>query len=206
ARGETESARRLKAEEVGVAVRYEGRASPPEPSRAAPPRTRPRYRAGVTGTETSGHEAAPRVLWTPPPDVLATARIGRYLGWLATNGGPRFRTYDDLRRWSVEQPGAFWRSIWDHFEVLAHDEPTADLADARMPGARWFPGSTLNYAEHALRLPGRAEGDVVVIGRSQTRGPVDLTSADLRDQVARCRQGLERLGVRPGDRIAAYLP
>ncbi|HTK44904.1 MAG TPA: acetoacetate--CoA ligase [Patescibacteria group bacterium] len=146
------------------------------------------------------------MLWTPPPDVLETSRIGRYLRWLARSGGPRFETYDDLWRWSVGQPGAFWRSIWDHFDVMAHDQPTADLADARMPGARWFPGATLNYAEHALRLPGQAAGDVVIVGRSQTRGPVDLTSADLRDQVARCRRGLERLGVRRGDRVAAYLP
>src|SRR5262249_7063587 len=81
-----------------------------------------------------------------------------------------------------------------------------DLIDARMPGARWFPGATLNYAEHALRLPGRAGDDVVVIGRSQTRGPSDLTAADLRDAVARCRRGLERLRVRRGDRVAASLP
>ncbi len=132
--------------------------------------------------------------------------MGRYLDWLEGSGGPRLRTYDDAWRWSVGEPGAFWRSIWDHFDVLARHPPSGDLAEARMPGARWFPGATLNYAEHALRLPGRADGDLVVIGRSQTRGPVDLTATDLRDAVARCRRGLQRLGVRRGDRVAAYLP
>jgi len=150
--------------------------------------------------------AAPHVLWTPPADVRERSRMGRYLDWLERQGGPRLETYDEAWRWSVEQPGAFWRSIWDHFDFIAHDPPTGDLVDARMPGARWFPGATLNYAEHALRLPGRRDTDVVVIGRSQTRGPVDLSAAELRDAVARCRHGLQALGVGRGDRVAAYLP
>jgi acetoacetyl-CoA synthetase len=163
-----------------------------------------RYRALVTTNDRAAD--GPLVLWAPPGDVLQRSRIGRYLEWLEGSGGPRLRTYDEAWRWSVEEPGPFWRSIWDHFEVIAHEAPTADLADARMPGARWFPGASLNYAEHALRLPGRADGDLVVIGRSQTREPVDLSTAELRDAVARCRRGLERLGVTRGDRVAAYLP
>ena len=154
-----------------------------------------RYRARVS-----------TVLWSPPPDVLERSRIGRYLAWLATNGGPRLRTYDEAWRWSVDEPGAFWTSIWDHFEVLAHSPPTGALVDARMPGACWFPGATLNYAEHALRLPGRADDDVVILGVSQTRGPTSLTASELRETVGRCRVGLAGLGVRPGDRVAAYLP
>ena len=149
---------------------------------------------------------APRVLWTPQPDAAARSRMGRYLAWLATARGRRFGTYDELWRWSVEEPGAFWRSIWDHFEVIAHQAPTGDLVAARMPGARWFPGATLNYAEHALRLPGRAGADAVIVGRSQTRAPLDVTADQLRDAVARCRVGLERLGVGRGDRVAAYIP
>ena len=133
------------------------------------------------------------MLWAPPPDARARSRMGRYLDWLEGSGGPRLRTYDEAWRWSVDQPGAFWRSIWDHFEIVARDQPTGDLVEARMPGARWFPGATLNYAEHALRLPGRADADVVIVGRSQTRDPVDLTAAELRDAVARCRLGLQRL-------------
>ena len=160
----------------------------------------------MTGTGTIGVGPEPPVLWTPPPDALETSRVGRYLDWLQSSGGPRLRSYDEAWRWSVDQPGRFWRSIWEHFDVIARDQPIGDLVDARMPGARWFPGATLNYAEHALRLPGRRDADVVVIGRSQTRGSTDLTAAELRDAVARCRLGLRRLGVRRGDRVAAYLP
>jgi acetoacetyl-CoA synthetase len=132
--------------------------------------------------------------------------MGRYLDWLAASGGPPLETYDEAWRWSVENPGAFWRSIWDHFEVRATTPAEADLADARMPGARWFPGATLNYADHVLTLSGRADGDVVIVGRSQTRPPLELTAGELRDAVARCRTGLARLGVGRGDRVGAYLP
>jgi len=132
--------------------------------------------------------------------------MGRYLAWLRAERGIALATYDEGWRWSVDDPGVFWRSVWDHFEVISRDPPEGDLVDARMPGARWFPGATLNYAEHVLRLPGRAPDDAVVIGRSQTREPRELTAAQLRDQVARCREGLRRLGVGRGDRVAAYLP
>ena len=149
---------------------------------------------------------APEVLWEPASDARGTTQMGRYLDWLAARGGPRLESYDEAWRWSVQEPGAFWRSIWDHFDVRASTPPTGDLVDARMPGATWFAGATLNYAEHALRLPGRADDEIVLVGRSQTREAVELTAAALRDQVARCRAGLQRLGVRRGDRVAAYLP
>ncbi len=150
--------------------------------------------------------AVPDVLWSPPADARATTRMGRFLDEVERRHGLRFESYDAAWHWSVDEPGAFWRSIWDSFEVIAHDQPSADLVDARMPGARWFPGATLSYAEHALRMPGRGPDDVVVIGRSQTRGPTTLTAAELRDQVARCRAGLLGLGVGRGDRVAAFLP
>jgi acetoacetyl-CoA synthetase len=132
--------------------------------------------------------------------------MGRYLAWLEDRGGPRFETYDDLWRWSTSDIEGFWRSIWDHFDVQAFSPPTATLTSRRMPGARWFAGATLNDAQHVLRMPGRADDDVVIVGRSQTRGPTDLTAAQLRDAVARCLAGLRRLGVVRGDRVAAFLP
>jgi acetoacetyl-CoA synthetase len=132
--------------------------------------------------------------------------MGRYMAWLASTRGLKFAGYDDLWRWSVDEPGAFWTSILDFFEVVPNAAPTAALAAPRMPGAEWFPGVALNYAEQALKLPGRGDGDSVVIGESQTRGPSSLTAAELRDAVARCRAGLARLGVRRGDRVAAFLP
>jgi acetoacetyl-CoA synthetase len=132
--------------------------------------------------------------------------MGAYQSWLAAERLLEFDGYDGLWRWSVDEPGAFWQSIADFFEVGWHAPPSIALADERMPGAVWFPGATLNYAEQVLRMPGRGLDEVVVIGRSQTRGPSELTAAQLRSAVARCRAGLVRLGVRRGDRVAGYLP
>ncbi len=146
------------------------------------------------------------VLWTPPADVLQRSRIGAYLSWLRAERGVDLADYPALWRWSVTDLSGFWASIWDYFDVRAHTAPTTILADAAMPGARWFPGATLNYSEHVLRMPGLADGDPVVLAYSQTRDPITLTAAELREQVRRVRAGLRRLGVTTGDRVAAYAP
>ncbi len=148
----------------------------------------------------------PPILWHPPADVRSRSRVGRYLARLEETRGLSFAGYDDLWRWSITELDAFWRSIWELGDVQASGQVDVALADAGMPGARWFPGARLNWAEHALRLTGRDDHEIVVVGRSQTRGRVTLTVAELRDQVARARAGLLRLGVGPGDRVAAFLP
>ncbi len=117
-----------------------------------------------------------------------------------------FADYDELWAWSVGQPDEFWRSVWREFEIPCEGDPTTALADASMPGAVWFPDVRLNYAEAMLRMPGRADDDIVVVGASQSREDVRLTARELRDQVARARAGLLRAGVAPGDRVAAYAP
>jgi acetoacetyl-CoA synthetase len=150
--------------------------------------------------------ATPPVLWSPPADARDRSRLGHYLDWLSTERGLRFSDYDALWRWSVDELGPFWQSIWDHFGIASNEDPGPALAERRMPGARWFPNARLNWAEHALRLAGRGDDDVVVVARSQTRAPLELTAAQLRDAVSRAREGLRRLGVGPGDRVAAYLP
>ncbi|WJK42469.1 acetoacetate--CoA ligase [Solwaraspora sp. WMMA2056] len=146
------------------------------------------------------------VLWRPPADVRQRTRIGAYLQWLERTRDLRFADYPQLWQWSVDDLAGFWGSIWEYFAVLAHEPPQEVLAEARMPGARWFPGARLNYAEHVLRAGGLADDDPVVIAHSQTRAPVTLTVAQLRDQVRRVRAGLRRLGVGRGDRVAAYAP
>jgi acetoacetyl-CoA synthetase len=145
------------------------------------------------------------VLWRPPADLHASTEIGRYMTWLRARRGLEFADYDALWRWSVEDLEAFWASIWEFYEIRAHAPYERVLADARMPGAQWFPGARLNYAEH---LVGRDEDRdrVAVVAHSQTRPPLELTFGELRDQVARARAGLQRLGVGPGDRVVAYLP
>jgi acetoacetyl-CoA synthetase len=125
------------------------------------------------------------------------------MSWLEARGHT-FEAYHDLWRWSTEDLPGFWGSIWDYFDVIAHEPPTAVLADATMPGARWFPGARLNFAEHVLRN-GR-DDELAVVARSQSRDDVTVTWGELRAQVARAQTGLVALGVGPGDRVAAYLP
>ena len=146
-----------------------------------------------------------RVLWRPPADVSERSRIGRYMAWLAAERGRTFAGYDELWEWSVTDLDGFWRSIWDHFSArLAH----AGDVGPRRPGHAGRPlvprRRTLNYAAHALRS--RAARHPSLVGLSQTRGRVELSMDELRDQVARCRAGLAALGVGRGDRVAAYLP
>jgi acetoacetyl-CoA synthetase len=145
------------------------------------------------------------ILWTPPEDLRQSTEVGRFMEWMRDERGHDFADYEALRRWSVADLEGFWAAVWDFFGVRAHRGYDRVLADPRMPGARWFTGAELNYAEH---LVGRDEDRdrVAVLAQSQTRPPQELTFGDLREQVARARAGLERLGVGPGDRVVAYLP
>ncbi|MDV5143819.1 acetoacetate--CoA ligase [Streptomyces sp. SBC-4] len=145
------------------------------------------------------------ILSTPGPRVRDESEIGRYLRWLESERQLSFPDYDSLWQWSVTDLDGFWSSLWEFFDVRPHTPPTATLGRRSMPDTEWFPGATLNYAEHAL---GREEDldAVAVVAHSQTRAPIELTFGDLRDQVARARAGLLRLGVRKGDRVVAYLP
>jgi acetoacetyl-CoA synthetase len=145
------------------------------------------------------------LLWTPPADVREHTQVGRYLGWLERERGLTFADHDALWKWSITDLEGFWSSIWDFFEVRASVPPERVLGRSSMPGAQWFPGARLNYAENLLDR-GYPSDDPAIFGRSQTRDAVDLTWGELRDRVARARAGLRRLGVGRGDRVVAYLP
>src|SRR5215218_6575304 len=130
------------------------------------------------------------LLWAPPLDgTTAIERFARAHG---------FADYDALWEWSVTDLEGFWAAVWEWFGVKGTYDRV--LSSRQMPGARWFEGAHLNFAEHAMRAAGG------VIGRSQTRDRVELTADELRRQVSACRVGLQRLGVGLGDRVVAYLP
>ncbi len=150
--------------------------------------------------------AAGDVLWSPRADALDHTRIGEFMAWLKDRRDLDLRDYESLWRWSVTDLAGFWSAIWDAFEVTDHGRRTAVLAERVMPGASWFPGARLNYAEHALRGAGAADGSVAVHARSQARPDSELSWGRLRDQVARARRVLADGGVRAGDRVAGYLP
>jgi len=152
--------------------------------------------------------SAPELLRPVAADVRDTTEIGRFLGWLQRERGLRFDDYDSLHRWSVEDLEGFWSAVAGFFGVRFSHPPERVLGRRAMPGAEWLPGATLNYAEHAVGLldSGDDADEVAVLAYSQTRDRVELTWGELREQVARARAGLARLGVGRGDRVVAYLP
>jgi acetoacetyl-CoA synthetase len=115
--------------------------------------------------------------------------------------------YPGLHRWSVTELGQFWSSLCEFFGVRFHDQPADAIGREEMPGAEWFPGATLNYAEHALSVgPGRGAHDTAVIAVREDGVERFVTHRELREQVARARAGLRRVGVGVGDRVVALAP
>jgi acetoacetyl-CoA synthetase len=142
------------------------------------------------------------LLWQPSAERIGGSNLHAYMRWLGARGVAT-ASYDELWSWSVDDSNAFWLSIWDYFQVITDTPPAVALADASMPFARFFPGTTLNYAEHALRYRDRG---VAVIARTEDGHRTAVTYEELADRVARAREGLRRLGVVRGDRVAAILP
>lgn len=142
-------------------------------------------------------------LWDPPAGAWERSRIGRFAARVAVEHGLDLPDYHALWQWSVRDLDTFWAEVAREFDVQLHDPPRQVLADRSMPGARWWPGATLNYAEHALR---RRDDAPAVIARSQSRPDVTLSFAELAEQVGRAAAGLRRLGVGVGDRVVAYAP
>ena len=144
-----------------------------------------------------------RPLWRPSDELVADANITRYLRWLDEERGLAFDSYDALWRWSITELDAFWSSVWEFFAIRTHEPFTSILSERHMPGARWFEGARLNYAENALARP---DDRPAILFRREDGFAVDLTRAQLAERVAAAAAGLRRLGVRSGDRVAAYLP
>ncbi|MFI5703424.1 acetoacetate--CoA ligase [Streptomyces xanthochromogenes] len=151
----------------------------------------------------------PEPLWQPDSERIAAARITRFQAWAAERyGAPAEGGYPALHRWSVAELDTFWRAVADWFDIRFSSPYTAVLADRTMPGAQWFPGAALNYAEHALRTaedPARA-ADPALVHVDETHQPAETSWSELRRQVGSLAAELRALGVRPGDRVSGYLP
>src|SRR4051794_30941124 len=154
---------------------------------------------------TAPETTAPELLRPVADDVRETTEIGRFLRWLERERGLALDGYDALHRWSVEDLEGFWSAVAEFYGVRFATPPERVLGRSDMPGAEWFPGATLNYAEHAVGTAEDAD-QVAVLAYSQTRDRQELTWGQLREQVARARAGLQRLGGGHGDRGVAYLP
>ncbi|MGW2117216.1 acetoacetate--CoA ligase [Streptomyces zhihengii] len=153
--------------------------------------------------------ANPAPLWQPDSDRIAAARVTRFQTWAAEHhGAPADGGYTALHRWSVDELETFWGAVAEWFDIRFATPYSRVLADRSMPGAQWFPGATLNYAEHALRTaddPERAH-EPALLHVDETHDPVPTSWTELRRQVGALAAELRALGVRPGDRVSGYLP
>jgi acetoacetyl-CoA synthetase len=149
--------------------------------------------------------AEPQVLWSPSTERVEQATITRFARWVSANRGVAVTgSYDALWTWSVDDLDGFWSAIWDYFDVRADTPYERVLGSRDMPGAEWFPGARLSYAEHVFR--GKQDADLALQHASENRELDWMTWGELRDLTARIATGLRFLGVGPGDRVVAYMP
>jgi acetoacetyl-CoA synthetase len=144
------------------------------------------------------------LLWTPSKARRDRSQVLRYMQWLKEHRGLSLEDYDALWRWSITDLESFWRSIWDYFGVQTSAPFTKVLGRRSMPGAEWFPGARLNYAGYILA---RERPEATAIMSIREGGSLQRMSwATLGDQVRILATQLRRMGVQPGDRVAAVLP
>ncbi|MGH8503898.1 MAG: acetoacetate--CoA ligase [Gammaproteobacteria bacterium] len=143
-------------------------------------------------------------LWRPSPEQIGRANMTAFMRRVERESGMRLPDYPALYRWSIDEPEAFWRSLWSFADVVARRQGEVVLTNGqRMPGARWFPQARLNFAENLLRYRDDAPA-IIFRGEHQVRR--QFTRNELYDQVSRLAQALRAAGVGRGDRVAAFMP
>jgi acetoacetyl-CoA synthetase len=144
------------------------------------------------------------LLWEPSPAVIEQANMTHYMEWLAQNKDLDFEGYRQLWQWSVENTADFWKSLWDYFQITASQQPTDILADKRMPGAKWFSGARLNYAENFFaRMDGE---ETAVLYKAEDQPLKTIKWQEIYDQTRALAHVLRGMGVQEKDRVVAYLP
>jgi len=136
-------------------------------------------------------------LWTPNAERIERARMSAFLRATGKSG------YDELYRWSIDRPEAFWRAVWDFTEVIGDPGETVLAGGERMPGACWFPDARLNYAENLLR---RRDSAPAIVLRREDGFRREISFAELYEEVARLQTAFRAAGLEPGDRVAAFIP
>jgi len=144
------------------------------------------------------------LLWTPGESRSAQTTLGAFSVWMASRASKSFAGYDDLHRYSTESPGEFWSALWDFAGVVGDKGAAPHLVDAdKMPGARFFPGARLNFAENLLRKDG---DDDALVFRGEDKVRRRMSWRQLREEVSRTIEALREAGVTAGDRVGAIMP
>lgn len=144
------------------------------------------------------------ILWRPSPEQIERANLTHYMAWLKEEKGLDFSSYNDLWQWSVDEVEGFWESLWRYFDII-HSRPYEKVLSGRaMPGARWFEGARLNYAEQVFRS--MTSDNPAFLYQTETTELTGMSWQELHDQVAAVAAALRRMGVVVGDRVVAYMP
>src|SRR6266567_2764636 len=148
-----------------------------------------------------GHDAP---LWEAGEDVKREANVTRYMQWLKSEKGLSLQAREELWQWSVDNLEDFWASLWEYFHIKASSPYSAVLLERKMPGAKWFSGATLNYAEHVFR--NATSSRPAVLFRSERHHLVEVSWSALYEKVGAVAHALRSMGVQRGDRVVAYMP
>ncbi|MBP1722330.1 MAG: acetoacetate--CoA ligase [Deltaproteobacteria bacterium] len=143
-------------------------------------------------------------LWSPSQEWIQKANISRFIDYVNGKQGKKLKTNADLYQWSIESTPDFWARMWEFADIRAsrgYDQVVDSLR--RMPGAKWFSGARLNFAENLLRY---RDDRPAFIFKGETQKYARMTYRELYTTVARLAKSLRQLGVKPGDRVAAYMP
>ncbi len=147
---------------------------------------------------------AAQPIWTPSPERARNAALTRFSHYVHERYKAPVHDYASLHRWSVEFPENFWNAVWDFCEIRCSQNAQQTIEDgARMPGAQWFVGALLNYAENLIPV---GDDSIAIVFRNEAGERRELTRHQLRTEVARVADGLKQSGVKVGDRVAGYLP
>ena len=144
-------------------------------------------------------------LWMPSEEKIKNSNMHRFIGCVNQKHNQNFKVYDELYDWSINNIPDFWAAWWDYMDVIHSKTYDRVLVDGdQMPGARWFPGAQLNFAENLLRW--RDDHLAIIFKPEGPRAAIRITYAELYDNVARLAQSMRDFGVKPGDRVAGFLP
>lgn len=144
------------------------------------------------------------LLWTPSPARIAGSRLAAFMQWLRTERQRDFKNYAELWQWSVGDLDGFWQAIWDYFHIESSATHSAVLGKRTMPGAQWFPGARLNFAQHVLR--NEKPGETAQLYMSERAALQSMSWDEFAGTVRVLATQLRKMGVQPGDRVVAYLP
>lgn len=143
-------------------------------------------------------------LWTPSPERVRDSNLTRFIAFINGKSGLNVKSYSELYKWSIENVSDFWSAVWDFTGIVfsrRYEKVVDDLN--KFPGARWFPGARLNFAQNLLR---HRDENIALVSTSESNRRTRLTYADLHEEVGRISNSLRAIGVHPGDRVVGYMP